>query len=44
MKFLIFVSGYALITSIAVASVLKELPPHFGRLNGNPSAQFDSIK
>jgi hypothetical protein len=44
MKFLIFLSGYALITSIAVATVLKELPPDFGRLNGNSRIPSELLK
>jgi len=35
MKFLLFLSLYSLISSIAVGAVLKELPPNFSRHNGN---------
>ena len=35
MKFLLFLSAYSLITSIAVSAVLKELPSNLTRQNGN---------
>jgi len=43
-RFLLVLSLYSLMTSIAVGILVKGLSPHFARLNGNPSVQFDSLK